>query len=318
MATLLRLPATPPHSSSSSGSGIGSSGDSKSGSKGDCNDSSRGGGGGGGGGGASAPPIGFVHMQARDAVQRRYFAAKGPGGPQAAAAAAAERQAHARLVGLLLAAADPSPDGDGTWRGRGALPAAEWLQCLRLLPMHACRAADVDAVRRCLCCLGFVQGCVDAGPSVAFELMNAYAAARASDGPLASALQEAGGGTLAAAIAEYHEFLKANLPLLVRAPSLLLQQASNAPEGATSLRTDAARRRHAREWVEWTNGPRQRPPTLATLTHMGSLVWAAAWAPDSRRFALGGADQRLHIFDASSFEELETLTGHTDDLVTRI
>ena len=80
---------------------------------------------------------------------------------------------------------------------------------------------------------GFVQGCVDAGPSVAFELMNAYAAARASDGPLASALQEAGGGTLAAAIAEYHEFLKANLPLLVRAPSLLLQQASNAPEGAS-------------------------------------------------------------------------------------
>ena len=95
-------------------------------------------------------------------------------------------------------------------------------------------------VRRCMCCLGFVQGCVDTSPSVAFELLSAYAAARASDGPLASALQAAGGASLAASIAEFHDFLKANLPLLARSPSLLLQQARNAPEDATSLRADAA------------------------------------------------------------------------------
>ena len=47
---------------------------------------------------------------------------------------------------------------------------------------------------------------------------------------------------------------------------------------------------------------------------MGSLVWALAWAPDGSRFALGGSDKRVHLFDARSGEEVDTLSGHTDDL----
>lgn len=52
----------------------------------------------------------------------------------------------------------------------------------------------------------------------------------------------------------------------------------------------------------------------SAFSHVGKLVWAATWAPDGERFALGGSDKLLHLFESSSGQEEDVLSGHTDDL----
>lgn len=190
-------------------------------------------------------PVGFVHMQARDAAHRRYLHHS----------AEAERRAHARLVASFLAAAEPS--ADGVWRCKDRLPAELWKQALRRLPLHACGAADAHAAERCLGCLGFVQASVEAG--LAFELVNAYAAALSS-----TALRAAMPAAALARIGEFFEFVKENASMLARAPARLLQQACNAPQDAKALASDALRRTHAAEWVQWANPPHRRPACAAS------------------------------------------------------
>ena len=249
-----------------------------------------------GAGDGSAAPIGFVHMQARDAVQRRYIGTS----------MEAARRSHARLVALFRRAADPT--ADGSWQGRSKLPAPEWLQALRRLPLHACGAVDAEAVQLCLCSLGFVRACCDAG--LAFELLQCYALA-IGDAAIRAAMPAAG----LDALTEFREFVKENASsVLAHAPWLLMQQAANAAEDAAVIAREVARSRHEGAWIEWLNKPRHKPACVATFAQMGSLVWAAAWAPDGTRFVLGGSDRMIHVIDAATGEELETLSGHTDDL----
>jgi WD40 repeat protein len=45
-------------------------------------------------------------------------------------------------------------------------------------------------------------------------------------------------------------------------------------------------------------------------------VWSVAWSPDGRRLATASWDQTAKVWDAASGQEVLTLRGHTDRVVS--
>ena len=48
------------------------------------------------------------------------------------------------------------------------------------------------------------------------------------------------------------------------------------------------------------------------IGHEGADIWTVAWSNDSEFIVTGGADNRVRVWNASTFDELGVLSGHTD------
>eukprot|EP01043_Picozoa_sp_COSAG02_P052768 COSAG02_NODE_5737_length_4078_cov_3.208523_1_plen_856_part_10 len=267
---------------------------------------------------AEIKPVGFVHMQARDAVQRRYLAED----------QAVERE-HKRLgmyFGSLLRAGDAVGErktGEDFLLGPSTLGAAVWRQCLRRVPLHHTLGCGWVEVAAFLCSIEFVEAKATAG--LIHELLEDYDRAI---GLIAGSDSITVMG-VAQPLKDFRDFVRRSQHILSQYPALARQLALNECDDSAAA-TAASSKAQSRKvqtkgdsrgrcdpsevTCRWLNKPQVRPACLRTFTGFGGLVWALDVSRDGRFAAIGGSDKCIHVIELATGLEIATLIGHTDDI----
>jgi hypothetical protein len=247
---------------------------------------------------------GFVHMQARDAVWRRYLSSREQ-----------QRRTHLRLATYFSSVLGESSGRSGS-KLRGvdgqALVLGEraWVQCLRRLPLHwtlsttAGDAQDKSTIKNVgVCCersrllqLSFVEA--KARAHLTHELLEDYARAIATLRLSGSAPAGSGkGSTLLERMEDFRDMVQKSAHVLSAQPWLVSQLALNERDTSSTaaaakaqkddLETRIAQPRNIS--VQWLNKPQQRAACIRTFTGMGGLIWALDVSSD-QQLAIGGSD----------------------------
>lgn len=232
----------------------------------------------------TASLISFFHDSFKEAVRKRYLAAKN-----------SSLKYHAELAEYFLKQIDP--EGNMSLKGAGDLHAVSevayhlvmgerWSELVNLLT--DLRFVEVKAL------LGLVYGLLDDYNEACRDGLKYNAKAK---------------------VLEYRDYVKSNVHVLVANPSLVFQQAANQPS-ATLPAQDAqqawTRHQEKRAWLEWINKPQESDSCKMTFAGYTDGVTATAISSDEALVASASQDCVIKIYNLATSSELATLVGHSN------
>lgn len=194
----------------------------------------------------------FSHNLMVSAIQKRYLSFS-----------KAAMKIHERLAKYFYECADPSQDG--SWCGQNKTRA------LRDLPYHAIQAKLWTLVHKVLTDLCFIESKFSLG--MGYDLIADYNSACNWE---SNANEKYSGHS---EILEFMHFVKANAHILIRNPSLTLQQAANQPDH-TSVAKKAQElfikwktsSNKIKSWINWLNKPQEQDPCKMIFTGLFSFL----------------------------------------------
>ena len=231
--------------------------------------------------------INFVHMQARDACQRKYLSNQ-----------ELVEDVHSKLGDYFLS----------SYEKRKNKADFSWKQILRRLPIHLLNCSDSQKAEAVLCDLEFCAHKCHA--NLLGDLLYNFRQSVAS-----------GGQKQPNSFNDYHCFLNASAHVLRRTSNalterMLLQQAFNSYDGSKA-QSDAEGALSASKkmaYFEWLNRPRTRSPCHSIYTYPDNHIWVGDFSRDAKYIAFGCSDCLVHVIESENGDEVMTMEGHTDDV----
>jgi WD40 repeat protein len=231
--------------------------------------------------------LGFVHMQARDAVAAFFLQTSQD-----------YVDGHKNLATYFETTADPA--GKGTFSGLVQLPLTVKRQVLCRLPQHLCSSGNEARLVHILCSLNFCEQKFAAG--LAAELIEDFNRFRSA---FSFTSQE---------VKDFSDFVRASMHILAEHPSLIWQEAENQPDASAvyNFQQPVEKTSTGMRQVKWVNKPQQRSACVGTQLIPGP-VWALSFSPQGDFVAIAGSDELVHVLNTSNGDEVCALSGHSDD-----
>ena len=232
----------------------------------------------------------LAHKDIEKAVKLRYTRG---------AASKRESQLHLLLATFFRAEADPK--GDGTFTGTSSRAFTE-------LPYHLMEGGSWKQLEDLVCNINFVVAKCQLG--LAHQLLEDYSpattgASTAKGRELAKFIQQP-------AVLEYKSFVSRNLHILLKSPSLALQQALNEPD--CSFVGTASRKAHpagsSTPMMVWLNKPDATNPCQMNISSRTGAILCVAVSPDSALFAAGYKNGAVKLYEVATGQEAHTFIGH--------
>lgn len=229
----------------------------------------------------------LAHKDIEKAVKLRYTRG---------AASKKEGDLHRLLATFFQAEADP--DGDSTFRGNSARAFTE-------LPYHLMEAGAWKELEALLCNINFVLAKCRLG--LAQQLLEDYS-------PVSTGLTAAKSRELSKLInhptlQEYKSFVSRNLHILLKTPSLALQQALNEPR-SSNIATASQGVHQEGSMMVWVNKPDVVDPCQMNITSQTGPVLCVAVSPNSTFFAAGYKNGAVRVYEVATGKEVHTFIGH--------
>ena len=237
--------------------------------------------------------VNFVHMQARDAVYRRYLKD-----------GTVIQNYHLELARHFQKCYASGKDDSNR-------DPIIWHQILRRLPIHLLNCGDPQEIQSLLCNLDF---CADKCKAQLLgdlifnfkQTISKYA----SQGNINSMLKD------------YQSLLQASAHILRLTPShlvekMILQQAANSHDTSHARREAMSKlkTKSGSGYFAWSNRSKVLSSCKAIYAYPQTKIWVGDFSPeDGKHIAYGASDTMIHIFDIESGDEIMTLAGHTDDI----
>ena len=232
--------------------------------------------------------LALAHRDIEKAVQLRYTRG---------AASKKESQLHRLLATFFRAEADP--DGDNSFKGNSSRAFTE-------LPYHLMQAAAWRELEELLCDINYIIAKSQLG--LAQQLLEDFSpattgltAARSRD--LFKFLQQP-------TVQQYKSFVSRNLHVLLKTPSLALQQALNEPiTSVVAAASSAVWQGKPTSMMLWLNKPSAVDPCQMNISSQTAVLCVDV-APNSSSFVAGFKNGAVKVYQVATGKELHTFVGH--------
>ena len=230
----------------------------------------------------------LAHKDIEKAVKLRYMRG---------AASSKEGQLHMLLARFFREEADPL--GDLTFKGNSA-------RAFRELPYHLMEAGAWKELEQVVCNIHFVVGKCCLG--LAQQLLEDYM-------PVTSELHAGKGREIAKFIqqpmvTEFKSFVSRNLHILLKNPSLALQQAVNEPTSSAIASTARDIVQENRNMMLWCNKPEHINPCQMSISSQTGPVLCVDVSLDSSLFVAGFKNGAVRVYKVSTGKDIHTFIGH--------
>ena len=209
-----------------------------------------------------------------------------------------ESELHLLLATFFQAEADPN--GDLTFKGNSTRAFTE-------LPYHLTEAGAWRELEEILCNINFVIAKCQLG--LAHELLEDYSPVTA--GLTAAKSRELAKFIQQPTIQEYKSFVSRNLHILLKTPSLALQQALNEPRSSkVATASSQVQQDSHTPTMMWVNRPEDVDPCQMNIASQTGAVLCVAVSPDSSLFAAGHKNGAVKVYHVATGKEAHTFIGH--------
>ena len=231
----------------------------------------------------------LAHKDIEKAVKLRYTRG---------ASSRKETQLHLLLATFFRAEADP--DGNNTFKGQSARAFTE-------LPHHLMEAGAWKELQELVCNINFVIAKCQLG--LAHQLLEDYTPTPIEGSAVKT--REVSKFTQQPMVLEYKSFVSRNLHILLKTPSLALQQALNEPECSVVARASRdARHQYPVSMMVWRNKPSTINPCQMNISNQQGAILCVAVSPDSSHFATGFKNGAVKVYEVATGRETHTFIGH--------
>lgn len=237
----------------------------------------------------TADMLALAHKDIEKAVKLRYTRGT---------ASKKENQLHLLLAKFFRAEVDPTENG--TFVGKSARAFTE-------LPYHLLQAGAWKELEELVCNINFIVAKCQLG--LAHQLVEDYTPA--TIGASAAKSRELSKFIQLPAVEECKSFVSRNLHVLLKSPSLALQQALNEPN--CSVVGIASREAHwgsSSSMMIWLNKPDTVNPCQMNISSQTGAILCVAVSPDSSLFAAGFNNGAVRVYEVATGKEAHTFIGH--------